>query len=276
MKRRKSLFSLMMLISSMAFAHDPFVSISKQSQWPILLSALLLLLIWIVYCIGCWKIWPGFKRWFLFQLTIFTVGMTIFGSLDEWAETNAAAHMTQHMLMMTVIAPLWVLAQPLPQFSRVIGRFSMRLVFPLLNIVQYPMLAALLHGAVIWFWHAPRLYLLALENPWWHVIEHACFIITAGLFWWSVLRCTKTTAAKAFLALLFTLMHTGLLGALFTFAHIPLYGKNSSLQNQQLAGLIMWVAGAIPYLLAVIWCSHRWLQQVYLNDFHNNNSKLYS
>lgn len=261
-----------MLVSSIALAHDPFVSVSKQSQWPIILSAVFLFIIWMLYCIGCFRIWPGFKRWFLFQLTIFMVGVTIFGPLDEWAETNAAAHMTQHMLMMTIIAPLWVLAQPLPQLSKSIGRFAIKKLFPLFVMVRYPMLTALIHGAVIWLWHAPKLYLLALNNSWWHIIEHACFIVTAGLFWWSVLRCTRLTVGRALLALLFTLMHTGFLGALFTFAHTSLYGKDASLQNQQLAGLIMWVAGAIPYMLAAIRCSQRWLKQITLNSLHANNS----
>lgn len=264
MKQAKILLYLIILISPVAFAHDPFTSRTQQSQWPIIFSALLVFLLWVSYCIGSWKIWPGLKRWFCFQVSILIIIGTVFGPLDEWAETNTAAHMTQHMLMIMVIAPLWVLAQPLPQLSNVSGQF-LRIFTSLLQIVRYPMMAAMLHAAIIWFWHAPKPYLLALENPWWHVVEHACFIITAGLFWWSVLRSTKLAAGRAFLALLFTLMHTGFLGALLTFAHVSLYGHHRSLQSQQLAGLIMWVAGAIPYLIAVIWCSQRWFKQIHIN-----------
>ncbi len=262
MKYGKILLFLITLTPFLAFAHDPFTPNNQLSQWPIILSALLVFLIWMLYCIGSWKIWPGLKRWLNFQLSIFIIVGTIFGPLDEWAETNTAAHMTQHMLMIMIIAPLWVLAQPLPQLSKTSGQL-IRVFYPLLQIVRYPMLAAIVHGAVIWFWHSPKLYLLALQNSWWHVVEHACFIITAGLFWWAVLRSTKLTAGRAFLALLFTLMHTGFLGALLTFSHIPLYGNHRSLQSQQLAGLIMWVAGSIPYFIAVIWCSQRWFKQIY-------------
>lgn len=261
MKQIKQWLTLL-LLPCIAFAHTPFVSSNQQRQWPIILSGLLVLLIWFLYVLGSKKVWPGLKKWLLFQLTILVIILTVFGPLDEWAETNTAAHMTQHMLMMMLIAPLWVLSQPLPQLSAAGGRFLIRVFSPLLYIVHYPMGAAILHGAVIWFWHAPKPYLLALENPGVHVIEHACFIVTAALFWWSILRSTKLTIARALLALLFTLMHTGFLGALLTFAHISLYGGNRSLQSQQLAGLIMWVAGAIPYLIAAIWCSKRWFKQI--------------
>jgi cytochrome c oxidase assembly factor CtaG len=57
-------------------------------------------------------------------------------------------------------------------------------------------------------------------------------------------------------------MHTGFLGALLTFAREPLYGEARDLQDQQLAGLIMWVVGAIPYLIAAGWCGLRWYRQM--------------
>jgi cytochrome c oxidase assembly factor CtaG len=252
-------FSL--LLPAIAAAHDPF-STSKQTNLPIIFSALLLCFFWLNYIIGALRVWPGWWRWTSFQAAAIIMTFTIFGPLDEWAETNTAAHMTQHMLMIVVIAPLWVLAQPLPQFAASSGQAIIWLWKPLFRIVRYPMLAACPHGAMIWLWHAPKPYLLALENPWWHVIEHACFLISAGLFWWAVLRSTQVTAPRAFLALLFTLMHTGFLGALLTFAHAPLYGFERQLPSQQLAGLIMWVVGGLPYMVAAYWCGERWFRQM--------------
>lgn len=249
------------LLSNPALAHDPFSS-TGESQLPIILSAVLIFFLWLSYTVGAIKVWPGLRHWLLFQVTSVIICLTIFGPLDEWAETSTAAHMMQHMFMMVLIPPLWVLSKPLPQFKAFFGKPVVWLSFPLLKIVRYPMLAAALHAFMIWFWHAPKLYILALENQWWHVVEHACFLVTAGLFWWAVLRSTRFTAARAFLALLFTLMHTGFLGALLTFANALLYGPERSLQSQQLAGLYMWVLGGIPYLVAAFWCGQRWFQQV--------------
>jgi putative membrane protein len=132
----------------------------------------------------------------------------------------------------------------------------------MLRLTRYPLLLAYLHGGVIWFWHMPYFYLLALENPWWHSVEHAFFLVTAGLFWWAVLNTSPRHSGWALLAVLFTLMHTGFLGAVLTFAQQPLYGSTRPLADQQLAGLIMWVVGAIPYMMAAMWIGYRWYLQL--------------
>lgn len=170
--------------------------------------------------------------------------------------------MVQHMLMMVVIAPLWVMARPLPQWYALSARIG-RLVFaPLFALAAYPMVATAIHGAIIWLWHTPSLYVLALENLWWHFFEHLCFLLTAGVFWWAVLRCQERNTGRALLALLVTLMHTGFLGALLTFSQRSWYGADRVLEHQQLAGLLMWVLGAIPYLGAAFFLGWRWFSRV--------------
>src|SRR5690606_35907833 len=115
--------------------------------------------------------------------------------------------------MMVVIAPLWAMSRPLAQLlAGGGGRALAWSLAPLLQFARHPLFAAWLHGAVIWFWHMPAFYTLALANPWWHLVEHACFLLTAGLFWWAVLGSNRQNAAWALLAVLFTLMHTGFLG----------------------------------------------------------------
>ncbi|MGQ3888560.1 cytochrome c oxidase assembly protein [Legionella sp. CNM-1927-20] len=255
------LLAFIILIPNYAIAHNPFAALSKE-QLPTLVSALCLALLGLAYLMGTWRVWPKWRRFLIFQGAILITIFTIFGGLDELSETNTAAHMAQHMLMMVVITPLYALAQPLPQLVAATGRFILPLLAPVFKIVRYPIWAASLHGLVIWFWHAPKFYLLALNNPWWHIAEHFCFLLTAGLFWWSVLHSNQHTMPRALLALLFTLMHTGFLGALLTFAHNSLYGPLRSLQSQQLAGLMMWVVGGIPYLGATIWCGERWFKRM--------------
>jgi putative membrane protein len=242
-------------------AHSPF-SGANQEKLANGLGALVLFVFWLGYNAGAFRVRPALHWWLVFQCATLIAVFTVFGPLDELAETSAAAHMTQHMLMIVVIAPLWVLAKPLQQWAAVAGHPGIRLWTPLLRITRHPLPVAALQAAVIWFWHAPKLYVLALENPWWHLIEHVSFLLAASLFWWSVLHSSLGTAPRALLALLFTLMHTGFLGALLTFANTPLYGEARTLQSQQLAGLIMWVLGGIPYLLAAFWCGNRWFRQL--------------
>lgn len=256
------LAALFLLASTTAaFAHDPITS-DGQERWAALVSVLILGAFWAVYLAGSWRSRPKPALAALFHLGLILCAFAVLGPLDEWAETNEAAHMAQHMLFMTVIAPIWVIARPLPQLMAGTGRLFAPAWNAVLRLTRHPMICAYIHGFFIWFWHVPYYYVLALENPWWHIIEHACFIATAGLFWWAALKSSRVRAPFALLAVLFTLMHTGFLGALLTFADAPFYGQDRALADQQLAGLIMWVAGGVPYMVASLWIGTRWYTQL--------------
>lgn len=246
--------------ASAACAHSPITS-DGSGRWAAWLSASLLLAFWSAYLLGQRRRPTSKTVAGAFHATSLLAALTLLGPLDHWAESSTAAHMIQHMLLMVVIAPIWVLCRPFPQL--VAGtRLSLHLWTPMLRLSRHPLTCAYIHGAVIWFWHTPYYYMLALRNPWWHVVEHACFITSAGLFWWAILNSSYKRAPWGFLALLFTLMHTGFLGALLTFAKAPLYSEARSLQDQQLAGLIMWVCGGIPYVAAACWLALRWYGQM--------------
>lgn len=244
-----------------AYAHSPF-SGQRDEQWAAILSAGLLAGFWIFYVLGSWRRPPVRNRAICFHIASLLCALAVLGPLDEWAKTSTAAHMTQHMLLIVVVAPLWVLSAPLAQIMAGGGRLLLGLWRPLLSLGRHPMIGAYIHGAVIWFWHMPYFYMLAVENVGWHAVEHVCFLFSAALFWWPVLKGSRHHRPWALLALLFTLMHTGFLGAILTFARAPLYGEARSLLDQQLAGLIMWVAGAIPYMAAAIWVGHGWLNRL--------------
>jgi len=239
-----------------ALAHSP-LSGGGQEQVAAGLSVLLLLIMAVVYGVGSIRRRPSAGAALCFTPALLLTLLAVVGPLDHWAETSAAWHMVQHMLFMVVIAPLWVFAQPLPQLVAGIGHWLLRFWQPWLKLAGHPMQVAYLHAGVVWFWHTPYFYRLALAHPWWHVIEHGLFLGTAGLFWWAVLRSPHRRIGWALLALLFTLMHTGFLGALLTFARTPLYGDARGLADQQLAGLIMWVPGELPYMLAAGWAAYR-------------------
>ncbi|WP_290647609.1 cytochrome c oxidase assembly protein [Aquisalimonas sp.] len=254
-----ALLSLMPFQS--ALAHNPLTS-RGQDQAAGLLGAVLLALFWVAYLRGSRRRLPTLPAASLFHATTLLCALALFGPLDDWAQASTAAHMVQHMLLIVVIAPLWVLSRPLPQIAAGAGRMLIGIWGPILRLVGRPMVTAYLHGVAIWFWHTPYFYMVAVNNPWWHAAEHACFVVTAGVFWWAVLKSSERNAPWALLALLLTLMHTGFLGAVLTFAEAPMYGEARGLQDQQLAGLIMWVVGGIPYILASAWVGARWYRQM--------------
>ncbi|SNY43913.1 Cytochrome c oxidase assembly factor CtaG [Arsukibacterium tuosuense] len=239
-------------------AHNPLQS-DGATFWAALVAVLLLALFWLFYVVGSIKRPPQRWRALLFHSSCVLCAIAVIGPLDELAETSASAHMIQHMLFMVVITPMWALSMPLAQFAAASGHWGRLVWQPLLKLTAFPLSLAYLHAAMVWFWHTPRFYVLALEHPWWHLVEHFCFIFSAVILWWAVLNCSERSRSWALLALLFTLMHTGFLGALLTFADTLLYYPEHQLADQQLAGLLMWVPGGLPYLLAAAWLGYRWL-----------------
>ncbi len=252
---------LLVSYAPLAAGHSP-LSADLETRMAAAVSGLLMLALCALYASGALRKRPGWQRGMAFALSMLLAFYAVLGPLDHWAEHSSAWHMVQHMLFMVVIAPLFVLARPLPQLVAAGGKAVIRCWSPLLVVASRPLLAAYLHGLVVWFWHVPRFYNLALAHPWWHVIEHASFLLTAGLFWWAVLKSGVRKVHWVLFALLFTLVHTGFLGAMLTFAQQPLYAEGRSLADQQLAGLVMWVLGAVPYLLASAWVGYRWYRQV--------------
>lgn len=259
----------MRLVAAAAVAAAASVAHAHGSAWtgdsgqgPIWLSQALFAMAWFSYALGAVRRAPATVRRALFHGGMLVAGLALFGPFDDWAGSSTAWHMVQHMLLIVVVAPALVLARPLAQWRAAWGPAADPAWRALLRLARRPMACALLHAAAIWIWHAPAPYMAAVQHNGWHVLEHASFWFTGWLFWWAVLRPGRKAVLQAALALLFTVVHTGLLGALLTFARVPLYWSESrELWDQQLAGLVMWIPGGIVYLAAAAWAGYRWLDQ---------------
>jgi len=103
----------------------------------------------------------------------------------------------------------------------------------------------------------------------WHAWQHASFLGSALLFWWTVLGApTRRAQGAAVVSLFTTMMHSGALGALLTFAAQPWYAGYAGhadpatgllpLEDQQLGGLLMWIPGGLVYLVAGLALAARW------------------
>jgi len=182
------------------------------------------------------------------------------GPLESAAEASLAAHMVQHMLLIGVAAPLLAFAHPSPRLAGwpVAARRAVATAVRALQPIGRPRAAFALHAAAIWLAHAPRVVDWAAAYPWVHVLEHVVLIGTALAFWWALLRAHAARSAAAPLLALGTLIHTGLLGALLALAPHALY-PGYGLEDQQLAGLIMWVPGGLCYLAAGLAIATAWV-----------------
>ncbi|MGV3572690.1 MAG: cytochrome c oxidase assembly protein [Ramlibacter sp.] len=126
----------------------------------------------------------------------------------------------------------------------------------------------LLHALVLWTWHVPAVYTAILADAAVHVAAWGLLLASAFGFWRAALQAAPMQPLAALLAVLATMAHTGLLGALLTLAGRPLYAVQAAgarawglepLADQQLAGLLMWVPGGVAYFAVAIALSWRML-----------------
>jgi putative membrane protein len=197
--------------------------------------------------------------------------------LDHLAESTFSAHMCQHILLMLGAPPLLVVSHPLVAWlwcfprglRRSIGRWwaggsaARQVIAGLLN----PVVVWVGASFALWFWHAPGPYQWALGNERVHAFEHATFLFTSLAFWYLLFEPRGRGRLGYGGAMLYGLtfgIQNGLLGAILAFAAHPhaagLFGL-TALEDQQLAGIFMWVPIGIVHLGLLIilflgWMAH--------------------
>ena len=176
-----------------------------------------------------------------------------FGPLPSMANHSFAVHMTMHMTLVAIIAPLIAIAIAGTSVDPV--RATPRLMAPV------PM--SLIDLVIVWAWHVPALHQFARERPDVFVLEQASFLIAGTLLWVAVIggdhEQRRVRAGAGIAALLFTSMHMTLLGALFAltgrllFRHGGGPGSAAAIADQQFGGVIMLLVGGAAYLAGGLW-----------------------
>jgi cytochrome c oxidase assembly factor CtaG len=180
-------------------------------------------------------------------------------------------HMIQHLLLMSLAAPLIVLSQPvlvmargLPQqFVRAARPWSQRpLVRQIGRATVNPVLCWLAATAALVGWHVPEALALGMRSHGWHVFQHASFLGTGLLFWWPVVQPWPGEEVAGWSVVLYLFLATlpcDVLSGFLVFSERIVYPaylaapNRSSLsvfQDQQAAGALMWTVVTIVYLVA--------------------------
>ena len=239
----------------------------------------------VLYGYGVRTLWRngagrGVRRWEVgaFAAGMVTLALALLSPLHQASEELFTAHMIQHELLMVLAAPLLVLGRPAVVMlwafpargrARVAEAIRSRSWRAAWSALSRPFDAWLIHGVAIWCWHLPVLFQATLRSELVHSAQHLSFVGSALLFWWAIIHPPRRSALGLSILYLFTTaVHTAVLGALMTFARSPWYPSYASsaaawglspIEDQQLAGLVMWVPASFAYLVAALLVLRRWL-----------------
>ena len=247
---------------------------------PLVLSGLL-------YAVGLARLWrragvdQGIRRW---EAACFAAGwlglfLALVSPLDALGGILFSAHMAQHEVLILIAAPLLVLGRPLAPFLWALPKEGREAaghwvqtppVARTWRFLTAPVTVWVLHGVALWIWHLPALYQATLGDDFIHALQHLSFFGSAALFWWALIhgRFGRLGYGAAVLWVFTTSMHSGVLGALLTFAPrlwYPIYEARtgewglSALEDQQLAGLIMWVPAGVLFIVLGLGLFAAWL-----------------
>jgi putative membrane protein len=220
---------------------------------------------------------PRLRTW-LFMGGLVAIGLALASPIEAYEGVLFSVHMVQHLLLMLVAAPLLLAGGPITLTLRAaspsVRRGLLRVLHsPVVRAISFPVLTWVLFAAVNWGWHFSTLYDQALENQLLHYVQHASFLGAALLFWWPITGVDPAPWRMPYPVRLFYLFlalpQNSFLGvALLSAGTVlyPHYATNirtwgpSPLEDQQLGGVLMWVAGDIAFLVGMVVVIVAWMR----------------
>jgi cytochrome c oxidase assembly factor CtaG/cytochrome c2 len=240
-----------------------------------------------IYALGLTRLWTragtgrGISRW---EASSFAAGwlttvVAVVSPMAWVSEILFSVHMTQHTLLLLVAAPLLAFGQPLlaclwafdaPTRERMARPFRGARVTATWRAVTAPLSVFLLQTAALWLWHIPSWYEAALHSATIHALEHVSLLVAGSLFWWAMVRGRygRMGYGLAVVYVFLTALHSGTLGALLTIAPDPWYATYvrqahawgiDPLDDQQLAGILMWIPAGVIFIVLGLALLAAWL-----------------
>jgi putative membrane protein len=177
------------------------------------------------------------------------VAATVLPPLGRLGDELFSIHMLQHLLLIVVAAPLLVLAgvwrpaiAPVAAWAGFVGTFL--------------------------FWHWPAAFQWAALHETAQLFEFGSILLTAFLFWNVALTSERLSHGARALFVMMAAVATDLPGVIMVFsprALCTMPGENAlhwgvtPLQDQQIAGLLMWVPANLAFFSIATWLFARWI-----------------
>ncbi|MEZ4870353.1 MAG: cytochrome c oxidase assembly protein [Caldilineaceae bacterium] len=249
-------------------------------RWDILL---VLAIFATLYTTGWWRLRKRSKQTKLANRArlaaywggLITLAVALMSPIDPLGGQLFFMHMVQHLLTIMVAAPLLWLGAPfpfllwgLPKRARTIATQQFRRNSPLRSILvtlTQPAVSWLFFIAIYVGWHDPNFYDLALVHPWVHDLEHITFFASAMLLWWHVIGAGPHLHSAPIwgrIAMLIGIIPANMgIGIIIAtadkviysyYATVPHIWGFTAVEDQSLAGVIMWIPGSMMLILAVL------------------------
>lgn len=274
----------------MTFAHEVVGPGQVWGSWnldPLMIAGLIVAA--AIYGRGARRLGRGASahRIVSFYLGLGVLGLAVLSPVDALASTLFSVHMVQHLLLILVAPPLLVYSRPivtsmlgLPRGLQSVGR---RLEHGSIGRAGKRAAASgvavlSVNVIVLWAWHLPSLYEAALAHEAVHIAEHLSFLAMSLAFWNLVIgsRARRPSAIGRAMGLVFgNLLQSGALGAILVFAATVAYPVHAvgavrwglrPLEDQQLAGAIMWIPAGVVYIVTMATLFLKWLRTMDLRD----------
>jgi putative membrane protein len=198
-----------------------------------------------------------------FACSVLVAAIALISPVDALADQLFLMHMVQHMLLLDLVPILAILG-----LTKVILRPLTRSITDLerrAGVLAQPAFAVLMYVAVIWTWHVPAAYDLALRHPVVHALEHTTFLLVGLLYWWHLLSPIRSRMRLPVMGPVLymgsTKLLVGALGMGLAFAPAALYPYYihhagvwglSAHDDQSVAGLIMAVEQSLVMGVALV------------------------
>lgn len=207
------------------------------------------------------------------------LAIALVSAVDVYATSLLSVHMVQHLLLAMVVPPLLALGAPVTLALR-LSRPPLRhrVLLPLLHsrisrVLASPVMSWALFTIVLSGSHFSPLFSAALDDPLVHTGEHLLYLGAGLLFWWPVVGADPSPRRLGYAG---RVVYLGLqmpvhaiTGLAIYFAPQVLYPHYLSVErswgpaplaDQQLAGAMMWGAGDLLLMVAVILTFAAWMR----------------
>jgi len=215
---------------------------------------------------------PGLGRLLVFAGGLLAIVAALESPIDRLGSQLMLMHMLQHILLLDIAPILLILGLTkglLRPATKRLAALERRA-----GLFAHPVFAVLAYAGLMWLWHVPAMYDLALRHSGIHVLEHVCFAAAGGLYWWHVLSPIRSRMRLGGMGpvayMTSTKLLVGILGIALAFAphsfypfyeHHPHYWGLSPREDQNMAGLLMALEQSIVMGVALVWLFVRMLAE---------------